>query len=294
VALYYTFKELQHLIRSQDFWFHFGFIRTSVIKQVQGGYGALAKSVFNLFINDVESIVRVGIAIDVGAGPQLLYAVPWRVLADGAALTAIFDSIGASGSKACTECANAIKDVTFDVDDAAEFVPISCADPTKFVKHTKESIWESVEDVCKLSTRFNKTRMMRISQCYGFKANPHGLLMAKRLRPFLDPVGLFTSDWPHIFAQNGVGNIQLFHLFDSTGLTVEELRADVTTWTLPSCRKKLKNGARQVFRTTRRDTKKKAWKCQISEFLTVAPMVLNFVLTIATLATLEEVELFVL
>ena len=253
----------------------------------------MAKHVFNHFINDDESIVRVGIAIDVGAGPQLLFAVPWRFLADGAALTATFDSTGASGSKACTECANAMKDGTLDGDDG-EFTPISCADPTKFVKHTKESIWESVEDVCKLSETFNKTSMIRIKQVYGFKANPHGLLMAKKIRPFLDPVRLFTSDWPHIFAQNGVGNIQLFHLFNNTGLTVEELAADVTTWSLPHCRTSLKRATRQVFQSTRRDTKKKIWKCDISEFLIVAPMVLNFILTVATFATFEEVELFVL
>jgi hypothetical protein len=295
VAFYWTFKELAHLIRSQDFWFHLGFIRTSVIKRVKGGYGAMTKAVLHTFINDVESFCHVGIAIDVGAGPRLLYAKPWRLLADGAALTATFDTTGASGTKACFCCANAMKIGTFDdADESDDFVPMSCADAEKFVRHTNESVWKSVEDVCAMASRFKKTQLKRITQSYGFRINPHGMLMDMPLREFVKPVDFYTQDWPHIFAQHGVGNIQLFHLLRSAGIDMAELRTDATTWTMPAFRKNAKNSAKQVFQPSRRDTKKKYWKCAISEFLLVAPMVLNFVLTNTTAAAPDEVELFVL
>ena len=71
VAVYYTFKELASLVRSQDFWFHFGVLRTNVLKFVEGGYGAMTKAIVHTFISDVESFCHVGIAIDVGFGPCL-------------------------------------------------------------------------------------------------------------------------------------------------------------------------------------------------------------------------------
>jgi hypothetical protein len=108
------------------------------------------------------------------------------------------------------------------------------------------------------------------------------------------PVDFYTQDWPHIFAQHGVGNIQMFHLLESARIDMAELRTDATTWTVPAFRKHTQKSAKQVFQPSRRDTKKKYWKCAISEFLLVAPMVLNFVLTNTTAAAPDEVELFVL
>ena len=91
VAVYYTFKEFARLVRNEAFWFHFGFLRTKILKTILGGYGALTKSILNTFINDVESFIHVGVAVDID-GPRLLYAKVWKMLADGAALAACFDS----------------------------------------------------------------------------------------------------------------------------------------------------------------------------------------------------------
>ena len=225
MAIYYTFKELAELIRSQDFWFHFGVLRTGIIKHVQGGYAAVMKNVLHTFISDDESFCHVGIAMDVGSGPGLFYAKVWRLLADGAALAATFDWTSASGTKSCFCCVNGLKPGTFD-DESEDFVPITCVDPKKFVLHTNESVWKSVDDQKAMAATFNKTTMKRIQQCYGFKLNPHGWLMDATLREFAKPVDLYRQDWPHIFLQHGVGNIQMYHLFESTGIDINELQLD--------------------------------------------------------------------
>ena len=258
---------------------------------MKGVYGAVMKAVLHTFINDDESFCHVGIAMDVGSGPCLMYAKPWKLLADGAALTACFDTTGASGTKSCFCCSNAMKAGTFDEEEVGQFVEITCADPEKFILHTNESVWKSVDDLTAIAPTVNKTQLKRIQQCYGFKANPDGMLRDMPLREFVKPVDFYTHDWPHIFLQHGVGNIQMYHLFENGGVEMEELRNYVDTWKLPEFRKHLRKNAKQVFQANRRDTKEKYWKCSISEFLLVAPMVLNFITR--ELAHLpDEVDLF--
>ena len=291
VAIYYTFRELGHLlVRSQDCWFHFGVLRTSILKDVVGGYGALMKAVIHTFISDVESFHEVGIAVDVGDGPCLLYAKPWRLLADGAALSATFDSTGAAGTKVCFCCANAIKDGTFDV-ASDTFVPITCGDPKKFIRHTNESVWKSFDDLAAMAPAVKPTPMKKLAQCYGFKYNPDGMLMDKKLRDLVRPVDFYTQDWAHIFLQHGVGNVEFYHLHSRIGVDIEELRAYASTWSLPAFRRHLQKGAKQVFTVNRRETKEQYWKASISEFLTVAPMILNFILT-AVRGYSAEIALF--
>ena len=246
VAVYYTFKEFARLVRNEAFWFHFGFIRTSVMKKVLGGYGALTKSIVNTFINDVESFVHVGIAVDID-GPRLLYAKCWRLLADGAALAAVFDSNMSSGTKQCFACANAIKDGTFGKAPKG-WVPITGTNMRKFIRHTNESVWKSIDDLNALAPGCGITRKRRLRQCYGFKDNPHGLLANKPLRKFIKPVDFLTNDWAHIFAQNGVGNIQLYHAMESIGIDVNALQDEVNTWALPALRQNLQGQIKHFFR----------------------------------------------
>ena len=278
VAFYWTFKEFGDLIRSQDFWFHLGVLRTRIIKFAIGGYGAMMKAVLHTFVRDFESFCDVGIAVDVGFGPSLLYAQLWKLLADGAALTAVFDCTGASGTKACFCCVNAIKDGTFE-EDSENFVSITCTNPEAFILHTNASVWKSIDDVNAMAPNFNKTQFKRICQSYGFKNNPHGMMVDEPLREFVRPVEFHTQDWPHIFLQHGVGNVEMYHLFEHTGVDTTEMQGDVATWQLPAFQKHIRHNMKHIFAPNRRCTKEKYWKCNISEFLTVAPMVLNFVST---------------
>ena len=118
------------------------------------------------------------------------------------------------------------------------------------------------------------------------------MLIDASLREFVKPVDFYTQDWPHIFAQHGVGNIQLYHFLESASINISALQDDVVSWKLPAFRKFLQKNLKQVFQPNRRDTKEKYWKCGISEFLRVAPMVLNFVSTKVTYAPDNEIELF--
>ena len=251
-------------------------MRTKTPKTILAGYGALTKSIVNTFVNDVESLIFAGVAVNID-GPRLLYAKVWRMLADGAALAMCFDSNMSSGTKNCFECSNAIKKGTFD-ENFKEWVPITCTDMKKFVRHTNESVWKSCDDLLALAPGCGKTRMKQLQQCYGFKHNPHGILACKELRQFIKPMEFITQDWAHIFAQTGVGNIQLYHALESMRIDVNTLQDDVNKWTLPKFRENLQRQIPHFFQPTRRDTKKKYWKSSISEFLTVVPMISNFFL----------------
>jgi len=294
MAFYFTFKEFGCLrIRYQAFWFQFAVLRTSIIQKVNGGLPAVVKQVLRLFFNEDNGWNSVGACVDAGTGPFMLFANLSNILGDEAALVACFDSKGPSGSKNCVLCVNCLKRGTFD-HELEGFVDGTCTDLNKFIVHTTESVWQTVDDLQRLKATSAPGNFKLMEQSYGWKWNPQGLLMDSYLRRIVRPIECYTQDWAHVYLQHGVGSIELFHLLRKTKVTSDELLEDVRTWTWHSAFRNFGKNAWQTFSAKRRESsnKEQYWKASISEFLVAAPVVLHYVMRNRATHFPDETESF--
>lgn len=283
VAFYFTFAEFgAQLIRNQDFWFQTAILRSSIVKEIPGGLSTIMKEFLKTFVEGREAFNTQGVAIDAANGPFLFYAVPSRLVADGAALSAVFDANSAAATKPCFWCTNVLKPGTFE-DQLDGFVDTTCTDTAKIILHTDKSIWRTFDDLAALKPRNNKTTFQRIQQSYGFKHNPRGLLMDLELRRIIRPLEFHTADWPHIYLQHGVANIEMWHLLRRLKLKISLLQDDVRSWKWPASISHLGKMAWQAFTDRRKESSASEhyWKCSISELMLICPIVLHHARTAA-------------
>ena len=294
-----TFLEFGHaLIHDSDFWIKFAVITTEDVKRVRGHASGvmklLCRAIFGMFSRD-------GVAIDIRGRPTMFFATVSNFLLDGAELSNVFDTLSFSASKCCPNCINAVSASTFDAtEDSGQFVPITETSMRRFTLHTDRSIWRAIDDLDELkratkrdgSPLYGPTRFKAIEQSYGYRWNPDGFLAAKDLRPLLKPCRLMTHDWAHIFGQNGVGNVDIWHIIRHAGIDTGLLVAEMKSWTWPAHHAKVGKQSWQVFAPRRAASSRSAsyWKSSVSEFMTVLPVLLNFFRMNATSATVSQIS----
>ena len=276
-AFYFTFKEFGHLrIRYQCFWFQIGILRRNIIKKVDGGLGAVVSALLKVMFHASDSF-SAGIVICLASGKFLFYAILSNLLGDEAELTTVFDFKGSSGSKQCNVCVNCYKRGTFET-DLPGFCTIACTDPKQLKLHSNESVWKSMDDLERLNGELTLAEFNLAQQSYGFNLNTSGLL-APSNRDIVFPSDQYTQDWPHVFLQHGVGNIEMWHMLKRLSVPIDELFEDVKSWIFPSGFRDVAKNAYQVFTPRRKESSRQEgyWKASISEFLVIAPVVLHYI-----------------
>ena len=142
-CFYWQFQEMgPELLSRDEMWLVGGILRSSVVKKVLGG----ASGVFKHFVAQLfqpNKDFRKGVCVNSGRTPFLITATLETVLADEAALKAIWHTKGASGLKPCMHCMN-VCGARSDL-EGGSFVSVSCHMMAKFKPYSDATLWEAAD-----------------------------------------------------------------------------------------------------------------------------------------------------
>ncbi len=231
-----------------------------------------------LFIRD--EIATKGILLPLNGGTTVRITFG-ALLGDEEALTAMWCIKGASGLIPCgVMCSVTNKSCHTDVErgisslaerDAA--IPdLSCGDPSKLGLRT-------AKDLCDLLTTLEicpASDLEFLEHTTGLKRDPHSLLNAKSLRPFVDPCSTNRFDPMHVLFSNGLLGTELLLCLQVMKHTLGAYFEAFRGWN----KEEGWSPSTQVFSETREKNATDHIKASASEFLSCYPLFRHFVATI--------------
>ena len=288
----FTFKQFgKYLLTCQQMWFEFAVLRSSVVKKVVGGLSYVWRRLQHQFFTSTESFSKVGMHIDnVGDGPTVLFARNKNLIADMEATQDTLDLKGSSGLRNCIKCANCmkkgvLKDTAYPLPNPdGQLADVTSPTLEAFVPNTNEAIFENVDELQRLKALVQAKRMLKgnfqlAEMACGINHNPHGLLLDKELRAECPPLDMHTEDWAHVYLASGVGADELglfLGRLKAIRVNYETFREEMKLWNWPAHSTNFKN-AWQLFSDARQKANEGGWKSSISEFLSIYPIVLDWV-----------------
>ena len=108
VAFYWSFLEHGRRVHSEALWFHVLSVRSSSVKRIKAGVSQIMSKILELFFRPGVDL-RYGIQFEIpGNAPSMFFARLGMIIADEAALKAVFSFKGASGTMMCFRCSNVV------------------------------------------------------------------------------------------------------------------------------------------------------------------------------------------
>ena len=195
LGIYWFFLDLpSHLLTREDWWFPFGFIRstsTHGIGIIPGGLSALRAHILKLFFGYRGQTFRSGAQILV-RGQLVMFMARFRGNAgDEKGLKDVYDIKGAAGIKFCISCMNA---ALRRYRTGSYWRPEGCPDIRQFVPHTNSSIYKLVDDLKSKHSTLSKTDFEELETNWGINYSPRGVLFRDDTRDILDPVDHYLKD----------------------------------------------------------------------------------------------------
>ena len=84
----------------------YAILRSSILEKVVGGLSYIARRLTHVFFTGSESFRLVGVDVDLGDGPTVLFGENKNLVADMEAAHDTLDLEGAGGLLCCMKCAN--------------------------------------------------------------------------------------------------------------------------------------------------------------------------------------------
>ena len=207
-------------------------------------YGMFAKTDLEFFFPvDGQSLAR-GVTIHCQHGLQIVSGVFVGFLADEKAHKEVSSCSGASGRKPCIACANVCARMSSDAIEDVGLLTLKCVDPSKFVTHTDQSIFE-ITDALRDAATTSPNALGALQTNLGMRYVPEGIAFDRdlRARGIYKPLSNMVRDWMHVLLNNGVANSQLFELVDALGkhcgIQVSAIQDYMCAYTLPFKRGKV-------------------------------------------------------
>jgi hypothetical protein len=215
LGIYWFFLELpSHLLTREDWWFPFGFIRSTPTRGlgiIPGGLSALRARILCIFFGDRGDTFRSGAKIIV-RGKLLMFAARFRGNAgDEKGLKDSYDIKGAAGIKFCISCKNA---ALRRYRTGGYWRPECCPDLRQFVPHTNSSIYTLADDLKSKHSTLSKADFEALETNWGINYNPQGVLFRADVRDILQPVDHYLRDWAHTLVSGGVAGTETSLLLD--------------------------------------------------------------------------------
>jgi len=278
-CFYWQFENLgPELLSREEVWLVGGILRTTVVKEVVGGVSAVFKLWLARFFQSGHDF-RSGVFVQCAMGSFMVAAVLNTVLADEAALKAIWDTKGSSGLKPCMHCMN-VCSVRSEL-EGGRFVSVSCHTPSKFRAFSDSSLWQAADKLAELAqTHCSKSALEDLEKALGLCYDAAGILWDLPLRRAVRPISVSIYDWCHIFVASGVGNTALWqflkHAKRETELTFSDIDRFMQNWNWPAATRNL---PKACFSRAREKACHEAdkFKCGASEFLDLYPVLRSLV-----------------
>ena len=252
----------------------------------------------------------VGVVVDSVEGPTMIFAENGRLVADGKAVSMTLSLKGNSGLMPCHLCANvlmkgALSDPAHALDNPGKIL-VEITQPTlnDCIANTNDSIHKNADELRRLHRLWKKKKLTKwqfemAEKATGLSYNPRGLLWDRRLRRICRPAEFVLEDWSHVYLCKGIGGDEIWCLLSRIKKRegkelYARLREEVCAWRWPYFRSSQCKNTWQIFSDARAESNRSAngWKSSSSEFLSVAPIFLNWVSTHFGRSLPGEVESF--
>jgi hypothetical protein len=223
-------------------WFEVVFCRSAAVRELSGGVSGLFKAVVGAFFNNGgHDFSTSGITLKLPSGRFLQLFLTLRVvIADEAALHALYGCKGSSGLKPCLLCQNIFNfNTTRDIvaADGAGFAQHHvCHETSKLVLQTPDTVTAIIGRLAAGSGTMTKANFNELQTRLGWNHVPGGVMSDASTRIRVMPSGVAVYDWMHVFFVGGVFNVHMGNLVAALkphGITYATLNTYVCEWHWP-------------------------------------------------------------
>ena len=199
-------------------WLEVRFVRSTVAQAIEGGVSALLKALLlQLFFNaGSHDFSTSGIVLPLPTGDVRIFMKLEVVIADEAALHALYTCKGSGGLKPCLLCSNIFN---FQVDrgivegDATGFAQYhTCNESRKLVAHTPGTIRGIVRRLQAASVHLSNAAFGELQTRLGWSHVGGSVVLDQRSLAICEPTQHACYDYMHVFVVNGVFNHHVGHL----------------------------------------------------------------------------------
>lgn len=267
MAIYFSLLPWKALFASEYIWFPVATLRTEVYKSVQGGFSACIKMLIESWQSSLPGLVLHG------------KRYPLRiacVVADEAAIVAMWGFKGAAGRKPCGFCVSLISKATSASLRASgtetAFHGLSEPNIRAFTSFSDESFWKAVDHLSDFLGASTKKAFAEREKNLGITFNPHGLAAASSLRDMMFP-SMTLFDVLHTYFNGGIVSVEvglfLTHV-EKVGIAKTDVAAALLAPSLSSLATGYKNRSRLL--DDGYFTEGKCWRAAGSEQMDAMPL----------------------
>ena len=264
-ALYWSFCQFGTSLSQESLWMTFAVVRSSYVSKI-GGLGIFVKHMWKCFFNGVD--FRQGVSLNRNGEVKIIFASLQTLVADEAALKAVWEVKGSSGTLPCFLCKNVImhRAGLHTLDETSTLVSSTETDTSKFHLHSDDSIRATLNMLRIKKDTLSAGAFARLEQSVGMNFRPDGVLMCNELRGIARPVSITQFDWMHVFVVNGIWNLEcglLISELNKNGVKPSELHAFMSTLIWPASVSSKSACGATAFQ--KRSTNDEPFKCSASE-----------------------------
>lgn len=213
-GLYWSVYQLgSRALADDSCWFELAAFRTSETDCFEGTITHLLDVALTCFFDPAGANARTGILCDLrDHGPFMVCLQFEMLIADVKALCEAIGSLGVSAHLPCWYCRKvlsfrALQDPVIKA--LPGFVDLSCADPSKWGKHTDASFTKQLDD---LEAAYGTADYKRKCTLAGYKHLPNNFLRNSLITGGVELLSLICLDWMHLFFQTGNWNREAFQV----------------------------------------------------------------------------------
>ena len=273
------FEEMGELRHHDVMWLIPAIIRTSVLKQVRGGWGTALKFFLRHLLLGPNGFMSCGAAVELGGESKLIFANLKLMMSDNDGVRLAWNWRGTASIRPCFLCQKVFKKES-DLAHRVGGVEISETNPAKFLARTKADLCDDVELVNEAKRRYDAGGMTgvmynNILKSVGMNPTEDAICLDESLMALFDPMKVQRLDWMHGMLQDGVLLVEarlLLRAAASHGVQSSEFEALLkASWKWPNYRLHKETAYRlhYIFKGSESEVDMSQLKCNASELLTL-------------------------
>lgn len=174
-VFYWSFVDLQYM-GEELMWFPWAVVRSTTVTQLAAGMSQLCRSLFKTFFDAAGvDLKNSGAMLQLNGSIVHLFATPAVFVADESALHGIWLNKAAAGIVPCLLCANCASHWSNLHRYSAIHVPNTCVDVSKFVLHSKATLYALCDELSDANTRMTRADLGAFETSIGLNYNAEGL-----------------------------------------------------------------------------------------------------------------------